>query len=129
MSKFDPIAAGFVFLPDFTMAETVKLYEYRNHAAVDGKADVLRLNVYLTFSGSFVTIWFGLIEPYMASGLFEPPISELDFQSMYCEPLFRGYIDTQEEASVIVKALRPMHYGAPQVLRGGPSDLRCEKLD
>jgi hypothetical protein len=56
MSKFDPIAAGFVLLPDFKMAPTLAFpnlafpnlafYELGNHAAVDGKTDMLRLNVY-----------------------------------------------------------------------------------
>jgi hypothetical protein len=129
MRKFDPIEAGFVLLPDWKMAETLRFYEYRNHAVVDGKTDVLRLNVYLTQDSNFVTIWFGLIEPFMAEGLFELPIDDLDFQSMYCEPLFRGYIESQDEAAVILKAIRLRQYGTPQVLRGAPNDLRCELLD
>jgi hypothetical protein len=51
MSKFDPIAAGFVLLPDFKMAPTLAFpnlafYQLGNHPAVDGKTDMLRLNVY-----------------------------------------------------------------------------------
>jgi hypothetical protein len=128
MSKFDPIAAGFVLLPDFTMAETLEFFEYRNHVAVDGKANLLRLNVYLTRDGDFVTIWFGLIEPFMAEGQFEPPITDLDFHSMYNQPLFRGYITSQSEASVILNSLRLNGYGTPQVLLGAPHDIRCEQL-
>jgi hypothetical protein len=128
MNKFDPTAAGFMLLPDFTMADTLSFFEYRCHAVVDGKADVMRLNVYLTQDGDFVTIWFGLIEPFMAEGLFEPPITDLDFQSMYQQPLFRGYIANQSEASVILNSLRLNTYGAPQVLLGAPHDIRCGQL-
>jgi hypothetical protein len=128
MSRFDPIAAGFILLPDFKIAPSLAFYEFGNHRLVDGKADVLRLNVYLTKDNSFVTIWFGLIEPFSAEGRFEPPITELDFPSMYNEPLFRGYIDSQEEALVVLKTLRLKRYGLPQVLLGAPNDIRCERL-
>jgi hypothetical protein len=128
MSKFDPEAAGFVLLRDYRMAPDVAVFEYRNHAVVDGQYDVLRINAYLTTSSDFVTIWYGLIEPSMVEGLFDLPIKDLDFQSMYCTPLFRGYIEDQRDAVVILDALRLKGYGAPQVLRGAPHDLRCELL-
>lgn len=86
MSKFDPEAVGFVLPRDYRMAADVAVYEYRNHAVVDGQYDVLRINAYLTISSGFVTIWHGLIEPFMVEGLFDLPIRALDFQSMYCTP-------------------------------------------
>jgi hypothetical protein len=128
MSKFDPVAVGFVLLQDYRMAPDVCVYEYRNHVAVDGQYDVLRLNVYLTTSSDFVTIWHGLIEPSMVEGLFDLPIKDFDFQAMYCTPLFRGYLEDQQEAIVVLNALRLKGHGTPQVLRGAPNDLRCELL-
>lgn len=130
-TEFDPEAFGFVKLRDFQIPGGVDVFEYRNHAAVDGKADVLRLNIYLTRDGAFVTIWCGLLEPTMTEGLFElPGAPDLDFNALYCEPLFRGYIERNADAAVILKAVRVegRHHSVPQVLAGAPHDLRCELL-
>ena len=132
MLDFDPAQFGFVHLADYQFPGGVDIYEYRNHPAVTGAADVLRINLYLSRDGDFVTIWHGLIEPTMVEGLFElnPPIPDLDFERMYCEQLFRGYIETNEIASTILKALRwnDDRYATPHALTGAPRDLRCEPL-
>jgi hypothetical protein len=129
---FRPENHGFVQLVDFKLAGTINTYEYRNHAVVDGRVDVLRLNIYLSRDGAFVNIWSGLIEPMLAESRFTLPAPhcDLDFQQMYCEPLFRGYLESDADAAVVIRALR---IGAtastlPQVLRGAPSDLRCERV-
>jgi hypothetical protein len=67
---FDPTQFGFVQLRDFRIAESVPVYEYKNHPAVDGTKDFLRLNLYLTVDGSYVTIWHGLLEPLFAEAEF-----------------------------------------------------------
>ena len=129
MTAFGPETHGFVRLRDFRFpgGRGVDVFEYCNHAAVDGRVDVLRLNIYLSKDGSFVTIWHGLLEPMLTEGLFELP-HEFSFQEQYCEPLFRGYIETSAEAATILHALRLDRQSLPQVLSGGPHDLRCDIL-
>ena len=78
MPTFDPEVFGFVRLQDFQIPGGVDVYEVRNHPAVDGHADVLRLNIYLSKDGMFVTIWSGLLEPTMTEGLFELPAAAKD---------------------------------------------------
>ncbi len=129
MQPFDPETAGFIRLRNFQIPGGVDVYEFRNHPVVDGKVDVLRINIYLSKDGSFVTIWNGLVEPVLAEGQFDIP--ELpSFQDMYCETLFRGYIEWNEDALVILKSLRidSGRQSVPQLLAGAPSDLRCDVL-
>ena len=113
----------------FQIPGGVDVYELRNHALVDGMVDVLRLNTYLSRDGSFITIWNGLIEPMLAEGQFDIPDLP-SFQDMYRETLFRGHIEWNEEALVILKALRidSGRQSVPQQLAGAPNDLRCEML-
>ena len=106
------------------------VYEYSNHPVVDGAADFLRLNVYLSKDGDFITIWFGLIDPVFAGtrleGVEKP--ANFSFHDQYNEPLFRGYINSHEAAGYILKALRvDGRYAVPQVLGGGEDNkLRCD---
>ncbi len=94
---------------------------------VDGMVDVLRINIYLSKDGALVTIWNGLVEPILAEGQFDIPDLP-SFQDIYCETLFRGYIEWNEEALVILKALRidSGQHSALQRLAGARNDLRCE---
>ena len=132
MPAFDPTSAGFVRLRDFQFPGGIDVYEYCNHAAVDGQADILRLNIYLSRDGSYVTIWNGLIEPTMMESKFDLPGGQQDlrFQDLYCETLFRGHVELADEAAIILNALRIAggRYAVPQVLTGAPHDLRCEPL-
>ena len=73
MTAFDPVSAGFFRLLDFQFPGNIDVYEYHNHAAVNGRADVLRINIYLSRDGSYVTIWNGLIEPALAEVRFDLP--------------------------------------------------------
>ena len=129
MVPFEPKSFGFI---PIDYAPGLAFYEYRNHELVDGRTDVLRLNIYMSRDGAFTCIWHGLLEPTMTQGMFalEPPADDLNFSDIYCEQLFRGYIETKEEAEVILRALRieDIAEDLPQVLRGAPSDLRCEAL-
>jgi hypothetical protein len=129
---FTPEHHGFVRLVDFKIAGTINAYEYRNHAVVDGRVDVLRLNIYLSCDGTFVNIWNGLIEPMLAEARFDlpDPNGDLDFQQMYCETLFRGYLEADTDAAVVMRALRidAASLALPQALRRAPDDLRCEAV-
>src|SRR5947209_9873416 len=94
---FDPTSFNFVLLEDFRIPGDVSVYEFRNHPNVDGKADFLRLNFYMTRDGNYVTIWKGLLELFGTEAEFETGRmasvelpDAFDFDS-YNEPLFRGY--------------------------------------
>ena len=140
MTAFDPTHFNFTRLRDFKIAGDVPVYEYNNHPAVDGMKDFLRLNVYLAMDGNYVTIWHGLLEPMFTEAecsegrlaSVEKPV-EIDFFNLYNEDLFRGYIDSDEDARCIVKALRigeNGRYALPQVLsRGANNKLRCDLME
>jgi hypothetical protein len=133
MVPFNPEDFGFVRLRDFQFPASVDVHEYCNHAAVDGLHDFLRLNLYLSKDGDFVTIWSGLLEPMFAEASFDLPelLKKIDFEHTYCKSLFRGRIEDGEDARVILKAVGvgSREHSMPQVLRGAPHDLRCEVLE
>ena len=106
MAPFDPTQFGFVLLRDFQVAGQVPVYEFNNHRVVGGSNDFLRLNLYLSTDGDYVTIWHGLLEPMFAEAecsdgrlaMVEKP-ADLDIFNSYNEPLFRGYIDSADAAA------------------------------
>jgi hypothetical protein len=130
VTSFDPTAVGFVRLRDFEFPGGVTVYEYANHALVDGKADFLRINVFLSKDADFVTIWRGLLESQFAEpnlGFVQLP-DGFDFHEAYTEELFKGWIDTAQVAGHVVQALR-LGNTLPQVLRTGTDGkLRCDAL-
>jgi hypothetical protein len=137
---FDPIQFGFVELRDFRIANTVPVYEYKNHPTVDGTKNFLRLNLYLTRDGTYVTIWHGLLEPLFAEAEFADgrlasvaTPADMDFMHSYTETLFRGYIDSAETAEHIFKALRvdkDGYYPLPQMLIAGRDNtLTCQLME
>ena len=84
------------------------MYEYANNAVVDGSPDFLRINAYLSKDGDFVTVWRGLLEPLFAEsrlGFVDLP-DDFEFHENFTEELFRGYIESQEAARHVIKALR-----------------------
>jgi hypothetical protein len=138
MPDFEPTAFNFVLLQDFHIPEKVSVYEFKNHPAVDGNKDFLRLNLYLTKDNNYVTIWSGLLdvigtEAEFRDGRLASVVlpEEFDF-FCYNEDLFRGYIDSNELAEHIFKALRVCdshRYALPQVLtRGADNKLRCDRI-
>ncbi len=133
MKTFDPTKFNFVLLEDFRISGDVSVYEYKNHSAVDGKKDFLRLNLYLTVDTTYVTIWFGLLEPMFAEAALASAATPEGFDfSSYHEDLFKGYVDSDEAAGYIFKALRvgeSRQYAQPQVLsRGADNELRCDLI-
>ncbi len=139
MTSFDPTQFGFVRLRDFQVAGSVPAYEYKNHPAVDGTKDFLRLNLYLTRDGNYVTIWHGLLEPLFAeieftegrlASVARP--ADMDLGRTYNEDLFRGHIDSTETAEHIFKALRigvDRRYAFPEVLSGKDNKLACGAME
>ena len=141
MTSFDPTLFDFVRLRDFLIGGSVPVFEYRNHPAVDGEKDFLRLNLYLSMDGEYVTIWHGLLEPiFTEAELTEGQLALVDkpadlnfFLQSYNETLFRGYIDSDDTAEHILHALRIQsnsQYALPQELRrGSDNKLSCDKLE
>jgi hypothetical protein len=138
VTAFDPTRFNFVQLEDFRFPGDVVVYEYKNHPCVDGKEDFLRLNLYLTMDGTYVTIWNGLLEAIFTEAECEngrlasvAKPEDFDFRD-YNEDLFRGHIDSDEAAGCIFKALRvgeSRQYLRPQILSGGADNgLRCDVL-
>jgi hypothetical protein len=136
MAAFDPTEHNFIRLQDFRLPGDVSVYEYKNHPAVDGTKDFLRLNLYLTLDGNYATVWVGLLEPLGTEAEFQngrmasvAKPADFDFGS-FDESLFKGYFDSKESAECILKALRvgeSRRYAAPQVLtRGANNELRCD---
>ena len=94
------------------------------------KPDFLRLNIYLSQDGAFVTIWSGLFDPAPSEGVLPvnlPP--DFDFREMYNQDLFRGYIETDAEANVIFKALRFGDYRAGVLFADKAGCLVCSSLE
>ena len=132
MPVCDPLSFNFVRLHNFEFPGGASVFEYKNHTAVNGEPDFLRLNLYLSKDHDYVTIWFGLLEPVFAESRLKavaPP--HFDFYDAYVEGLFKGYIDSHEIATHVFHALRigfPDRYATPQILNGSDGELRCEVL-
>src|ERR1700691_2172267 len=108
MKPFDPAHFNFIHLKDFDVPDDrsgpgVSFYEYKNHPTVNGTKDYLRLNLYLTKSGDYVTIWSGLLEWLgtemelrhgRLAPVEKPDPKEFDYPGSYNEDIFKGYIDS-----------------------------------
>ena len=107
------------------------MYEYANNAAVDGSPDFLRINAYLSKDGDFVTVWRGLLEPLFAEsrlGFVDLP-DDFEFHENFTEELFRGYIESQEAARHVIKALRLDATPAQVLSTGTDGKLRCDLIE
>jgi hypothetical protein len=135
MEGFDPTQFGFVLLKGFQFPGGVYVYEYGNHPTVDGVPDFLRLNLFLSKDGSYVTIWNGLLEPIATEAKLanvRTPKEGFDLHSLYDELLFKGNVDSAETATHVLNALRigqRGHYALPQVLSVTAGNMiRCDLL-
>lgn len=126
VSRFDPTLHGFVRLKSY-QPPGFAVFEYNNHPRVAaGEHDFHRLNIYLSQDGDYVTVWNGLLDDGLVDALFAelnlPPVE-------YTETLFRGYIDSDEQARIILRALR-VDKALPQVLRRDPQyGIVCDQLE
>jgi len=104
------------------------VYEKDHGGLTDGNPDFLRLNVYLSQSGSFVTIWTGLFDPCISEGALKFKDSHLmNFSSQYYEVHFRGYISDNETAKTILDAVRLDNY-RPSKLEVDEDERLCCNL-
>jgi len=131
LETFDPSRWKFRKIENFAYPGGVPVYEYDNHPIVDGAPDFLRLNLYLSKDGDYVTIWFGLLDPLFAeSRLKSVEVPENFSFDVYDEVLFRGHITAPADARCILDALRLGRYAAPQVLSGGADrKLQCDMAE
>ena len=133
MTKFNPKHHGFVRLLEFQIPIGVDVFEYRNHSAADGTHDFLRLNIYLSNDQDFVCIWHGLLEPAIAESLLMdvalPP--DFDFHGTYTVNLFRGYLEADDVAAVVLKSLRldAGQYSAQRLRVDARDGLTCESIE
>ena len=117
--KFDPLDFDFVKLD--LQNGSLRFYEYRSGDFCDGKVDRHRINVYLTQDGDFVTIWHGLFDPALIDQAFHDLLAKsgldgYEFASNYTEHLLRAFIETKDQAEIILKSLR-YERRLPHVLR------------
>jgi len=109
MQKFNPLDFGFIQVAK--PFDTLHFYEYNSGDFCDGLVDPHRLNVYLTQDGDFVTVWHGLFDPTFIDQSFHDLLEKagqphFDFTANYHTQFFRGYIETKEQADVILHSLR-----------------------
>ena len=121
--NFNPIDFDFHRL-DFAMGD-LQFYEKKFDFELPETPDFHRLNVYLSQDGNFVTIWFGLLETFSVDQLLEKMGIDLDASQQYNEPLFRGYIDSNETEQIILKALRLDKF-TPQFIHVQNGEFRCD---
>ena len=89
MEPFEPEHWNFIKLKEFKFPGGISVYEYKNHPTVDGTHDFARLNLFLSKSEDFVTIWWGLLEPILTEAKLESiekPV-DFDFREAYVEEL------------------------------------------
>lgn len=130
---FNPTNFNFTLIKDFKFPGNISVYEYKNHITVDGKPNVLRLNLYLSKDGDFVTIWHGLLDPVLVNITSDNHIlQDLDLFEQYQETLFRGYIESNENAHHILDALKINTLNAhfmPQILQKDINqNISCQLL-
>ena len=132
MTKFDPTHHEFVQLQGFHFPGDVSVFEFRNHCAADGTHDFLRLNIYLSKDEDFVCNWHGFLDEAIAESMLPAtaPPPGVDFGGAYNTELFRGYLPSDETATVVLTALRVDNSGySAQVLRVDAIDgLICDAL-
>ena len=109
MDEFDPLDFGFVKLS--LQHGSLCFYEYRSGDFCNGKMDRHRINVYLTQDGDFVTVWHGIFDPAFIDQAYldlleKFGLGDFDFSANYNTPLLRAYIESKDQAEVILAALR-----------------------
>lgn len=124
---FNPLDFGFDKLD--LQHGSLRFYEYRSGDFCDGKVNPHRINLFLTQDGTFVTVWHGLFDTAFVDQAFhdlleKAGLGDPDFFATYHTPLFRGHIETHDEAKIILKALR-FGFLTPSILRIDEDNRIC----
>ena len=117
---FNPEDFGFFLRKEKLYPPEVRFFE-KDHESIDKakEKDWKRLNLFLSIDGSFVTIWYGAIDPILAESEYSKEFNNLPWKDYDPdEQLFRGYITNKQEAEIILNAIRYMKY-KPQYLGRG----------
>mgnify|MGYP006148102065 CR=1 FL=1 len=126
-STFDPLKFGFQRVDIDPPGYSV--YEQNLGLLTEKNPDFLRLNLFLSQSDTYVTIWWGLFDPLFAEGRLEFENSHLiDFHEQYFEYLFKGTIKDNETAKTILDAVSH-HHNVPSKLVVIDGEFRCDLLD
>jgi len=130
MSDFKPEKHNFILLKHEN-PWGLDFYELNNSAKLDGELNFLRMNVYLSKDGEFVTIWNGLFDVTFAEMKLEDlkKPKDINLTEQYRQDLFRGYITSSEEAHVILNALHFDMTSLPQILTSDENNnLICKPI-
>lgn len=127
--SFNPENHGFKKIGFIPAPGAVAHYEWLSNEVEKLEYDLLRLNVYLSQDGNFVNVWFGFLDALIAEcqlGFVDD--QRFNFNEMYTEPLFRGYIEDDETGQIILAALHIDKF-LPQTLRlDDDGKLECYRL-
>jgi len=125
-SSFDPREFGF---RRFKLHNDTLHFFERDIGFDNPDPDMNRLNTYLSQDGEFVTIWWGLFDPFITESEFKGKVSDpLDFHQQYNNDLFRGFIQNREDAGVILKAIRYDKFKPQHLFIDDKNGLMCEFL-
>lgn len=126
--RFEPERHGFRKMRRAGPAD-LKWYERHFDGFDDGGNESLRVNVYLTRDGSFTTIWYGVLDPFLTEltlGIKDHPA--LNLSEIYEEVLFRGDIEEDVFGEKLLKAIR-LHGRFPCVLSMSDEfGLECHRM-
>jgi len=124
---FDPLKFGFYRLdidpPNFS------IFERDLGALTETGLDYLRLNVFLSQSKHYVTVWAGLFDPGISTDVLKFKNQHLmDFHQDYYEIRFRGNIRDKDTAKVILEALDLDRYSPSKLEVDDQGRLCCTPL-
>ncbi|ETX15493.1 hypothetical protein OCH239_15780 [Roseivivax halodurans JCM 10272] len=91
--------------------------------------DAWRLHVYLTMDGTFTTLWYGLLDPFIAKhklGVFNNPYYNHEETHHY--QYFRGYIGDDRFGEEVLAAIRAMQMTAAILRMSEEHGLECLPL-
>lgn len=126
-NRFDPLKFGFNRVNMNPPGYTV--YEKDLGDLTKENPDFLRLNIFLSQDGDFVTVWAGLFDAAFAEGRLEFENSHLiNFHEQYHETRFRGYIKDNKTATIILKTLMLDNYYPSKLELDEEGRLCCNSL-
>jgi len=105
--QFSPEKFGFFLHTERLYPPEVQFYEL-DHPSINKSItkDWKRLNYFLSRDNDYVTIWYGPLDINLASAAYEEEYGFELTSEQHIDDRFKGYIRTNAEAEVILKALQ-----------------------
>lgn len=126
-NAFDPLEFGFKRVDMNPPGYTV--YEKDLGDLTKENPDFLRLNIFLSQDGDFVTVLAGLFDAAFADGRLEFENSHLiSFHEQYHETRFRGYIRDNKTAARVLETLKLDNYYPSKLEIDGEGRLCCNPI-